>query len=354
MAPADADVPDRRAKKKRKVEIGTKIIETPADATNTAECDGDAVAGGANEKCGRKKSGRKNASTSANDKDCVSVSSSTVHPEAKDADLDSRRREAQREIQQTVVRLRKEGKSEAEIAAAKQELKRKHGSFVNPEGCRAKKKKAWQEWSESSKAEKEPVEKKPVEKKNWKHELVVIPVVWRGRHDQQGILGAAEDVKACVAQHGVDVWVDSRRQYTPGQKFAHWEFRGVMLRVEIGPEDFKSGFCQIARAITPGDYQTVEKKRIRLPPHGARSLLLALKDWGLSQIEVEKREGDDEDSDVDAGRDEAAAKGGPGDMNPSKDEDLEGNWAPSGSSKAKLEAKEKSKGRKSSKKKRKT
>ncbi|CAE8652286.1 unnamed protein product, partial [Polarella glacialis] len=145
---------------------------------------------------------------------------------------------------------------------------------------------------------------------------------------------AAEDIKAVVAQQGVDVWVDARRHYTPGQKFAHWEHRGVMLRIEIGPEDLEAGVCRLCLAKTPGEYKTVERKRARLPPAGTRSLLLALKEFGgLKQIEVERRDGDsaDEEEAEEAAKDVAAGmKVASKEQNADEEEDAEvqGNWAP--------------------------
>jgi len=127
------------------------------------------------------------------------------------------------------------------------------------------------------------------------HELVIVPVLWRGRHDAKEVLTAAEDVKAAIAQQGVDVWIDSRRHYTPGQKLAHWEHRGVMLRIEIGPEDLKAGVCRVCLAKAPGEYKTVERKKVRLPPSGTRKLLLALKEFGMSKIDIERRKGDSDD-----------------------------------------------------------
>jgi len=132
-----------------------------------------------------------------------------------------------------------------------------------------------------------------------------------------------------LAQQGLDVWVDSRRHYTPGQKFAHWEFRGVMTRIEIGPEDLTAGMLRLCRAKEAGDYKSVEKKRLRLPPAGARGILLALKDWG-HKLEVERRDGEgDDDSDHEAPP--VTFKATARDGNPSApdpEEDLGGNYKP--------------------------
>eukprot|EP00931_Biecheleriopsis_adriatica_P120998 TRINITY_DN96089_c0_g1_i1.p1 TRINITY_DN96089_c0_g1~~TRINITY_DN96089_c0_g1_i1.p1 ORF type:complete len:348 (+),score=109.64 TRINITY_DN96089_c0_g1_i1:45-1088(+) len=239
------------------------------------------------------------------------------------------RRKVQREIQQLVVRLRAEGKSNAEIEAAKKDVKAKYGGSLKQPGHNKKKKKEKAEaWLNSDKAKEK--RKANVSKE---HELVVIPVFWRGRHDKLDVVKAAEDIKACVAQQGVDVWVDSRRQLTPGQKFAHWEHRGVMLRVEVGPEDLQAGVCRVCKAQTPGDYKSVERRKVKLPPAGARALLLALKEWGLEQIEIERREGDS-DSDADQESTKASAskaaksKQAMSSAEGAAEDELQGNWGP--------------------------
>lgn len=249
---------------------------------------------------------------------------------ARSAISEEQRRDAQREIQRLVLRLRAEGKSEREIKLAKRELKAQVGPLRQPESKHARRDLAWQEWARSSEAEEQRKSNRARE-----HELVVIPVLWRGRHDKDEVLRAAEDVKACIAQQGVDVFLDARRHYSPGQKFAHWEHRGVMLRVEVGPEDLSAGVCRVCRCQTPGDYKSVERRKVRLPPAGARKLLLLLKDWGLEKIAVERRkdepvEGDeveDEDIAVAASARKLSTGAGNGGQ-PAGPDDLEGNWAP--------------------------
>ncbi|CAK8998224.1 unnamed protein product [Durusdinium trenchii] len=231
---------------------------------------------------------------------------------SQDVDTDeAQRRALQKEIQQLVIRLRKEGKSPAEVKAATKELKAKRGAVKQKKKEKKDKQRVWEEGA--AKRRKEHLQRQ--------HDLVIIPVVWRGRHDKLDVLKAAEDIKACLSQQGLDVWLDSRRHLTPGQKFAHWEHRGVLLRVEVGPDDLKAGVCQVCLAHTPGDYQSVEKKRVRLPPAGTRALLLRLKEWGVD-LEIDRRSGDSED--------EAEAEAVP---RPTKGEaellsDVQGNWSP--------------------------
>jgi len=239
--------------------------------------------------------------------------------------VDNQRKIGQRAIQKLVSQMRVEGKTDREIQLAKRELKAQTRSMQPQTSKKAQKTKEWQEWATSKEGQDE--RKKKLDRK---HELVVIPVVWRGRQDKDDIVRMAEDIKACVAQQGVDVWVDSRRQYSPGQKFAHWEHRGVMLRIEVGPEDIKAGVCRVCLAKTPGDYKSVQKKQVRLPPAGTRSLLLALKEWGLSKIEIERREGDsaDEEDGAQAVRPVESSQALEGVAPTAGVDDVQGNWMP--------------------------
>ncbi|EOD08596.1 hypothetical protein EMIHUDRAFT_465529 [Emiliania huxleyi CCMP1516] len=71
-------------------------------------------------------------------------------------------------------------------------------------------------------------------------EVVVVPIFWKGQAGQRG-------------KAGKRVEVDAGHKYTPGQKFAHWEHRGTMLRVEVGPRESERGCCTVARTFTPGE-----------------------------------------------------------------------------------------------------
>lgn len=251
----------------------------------------------------------KKAKKEANDEEAVEETEPAVSPE------EEHRRRMQTAIRALVLKLREEGKTEKEIKDAKKELKAKDLGPAAPKA--GKKNERTEDWYKS----KEGQEERKANLQH-KHDLVVIPIVWRGRHDKLDVQKVAEDIKACVAQQGVDVWLDSRRHLTPGQKFAHWEYRGVMLRIEVGPDDVKAGVCRVCLAKTPGDYLSVERKRVQLPPQGTRKLLLTLKKWGLSQLEVERRKGESEGEDEDGTQQEVAAPESAG------ADDLEGNWTP--------------------------
>jgi prolyl-tRNA synthetase len=42
-----------------------------------------------------------------------------------------------------------------------------------------------------------------------------------------------------LKKDGIRAELDDRENYNPGFKFAHWELRGVPIRLELGANDFK-------------------------------------------------------------------------------------------------------------------
>ncbi len=87
-------------------------------------------------------------------------------------------------------------------------------------------------------------------------DVVIIPIFWKGEAKQMGrVLGACADVEKALSggSEGRKVLLDGGHKYTPGQKFAHWEHKGVLLRVEVGPREAERGHCTLARTFTPGE-----------------------------------------------------------------------------------------------------
>lgn len=119
------------------------------------------------------------------------------------------------------------------------------------------------------------------------HEVVIIPIVWRGRHDSLQLLEIAEATKKVLRQQKVDAWIDARRKHTPGQKFAYWEHKGTKFRIEIGPKDIEQGrICVCKHPEVAGDYMNTQKKFVPMPPEGSREMLIQLKKWGLEKLNV--------------------------------------------------------------------
>jgi hypothetical protein len=85
-------------------------------------------------------------------------------------------------------------------------------------------------------------------------DVVVVPIFWKGEAKQMArVLSACKDIEAVLESTKWQVLLDAGHKYTPGQKFAHWEHKGVKLRVEVGPREAEKGCCTLARTFKPGE-----------------------------------------------------------------------------------------------------
>jgi DNA-binding protein YbaB len=87
------------------------------------------------------------------------------------------------------------------------------------------------------------------------YDIVIVPIFWKKQVEMtKDIIAAAAKVEAqfALALPGVRVHIDAGEDFSPGQKYAHWESKGVKLRVEIGPKNIKKGDCVLAHFATPG------------------------------------------------------------------------------------------------------
>ncbi|PRQ29349.1 putative ligase forming aminoacyl-tRNA [Rosa chinensis] len=64
-------------------------------------------------------------------------------------------------------------------------------------------------------------------------QAIVIPVISRNA-DAEAILEACRKTLDTLKKAGFRVKADLSRNPTPGQKYWHWEMKGVPLRIEIG------------------------------------------------------------------------------------------------------------------------
>lgn len=76
-------------------------------------------------------------------------------------------------------------------------------------------------------------------------QMMVVPI----RQEADGVLSAAEDLKAAFAGAGIRAGIDASDK-RPGWKFAEAEMRGIPLRAEIGPKDVAEGKCVLVRRDT--------------------------------------------------------------------------------------------------------
>ncbi|MFZ4740456.1 MAG: proline--tRNA ligase [Bacteroidales bacterium] len=80
-------------------------------------------------------------------------------------------------------------------------------------------------------------------------QVVIIPIY---KNDEQlaQISVKAEAIKKAIEAKGISVKYDDRDTYKPGWKFAEYEFKGVPLRLAIGPRDLEEGTIEVARRDT--------------------------------------------------------------------------------------------------------
>jgi len=190
--------------------------------------------------------------------DVVDGSENRVAPERQVGPYEDRRKEMQRKLQKLVLSMREEGYSEADI---KQSINR-----------------------EKRKEERKIIaleEKRANEQKASRNDVIIIPVAWKRNHsDKIRVDATCDNVRRALYSTGLNPWLDCRREYSPGQKFAYWEHMGVQFRIEIGPDDISAGVCRAVRSETPGAY--LEHRREK-PALNLQSIVRTLAEMGLEK-----------------------------------------------------------------------
>jgi prolyl-tRNA synthetase len=82
------------------------------------------------------------------------------------------------------------------------------------------------------------------------YQVVIVPIPPRKGDVNEAVLPKAREVMATLRAAGVRVHLDDRDTQLPGFKYAHWEMRGVPLRLEIGPKDLEKDQCVMVRRDT--------------------------------------------------------------------------------------------------------
>jgi prolyl-tRNA synthetase len=88
--------------------------------------------------------------------------------------------------------------------------------------------------------------------------IVIVPIV--RDEDRARVLECCQGLAARLREFSYEgealvVEVDDREGFRPGYKFAHWELRGVPLRIEIGPRDVAGGSCVIVNRLSGAKQQ---------------------------------------------------------------------------------------------------
>jgi hypothetical protein len=173
---------------------------------------------------------------------------------------EDRRKEMQRNLQKLVLEMRAAGSSESDIKYAVTREKRKEERKIQA-----------------------LEEKRANEQKATSHDVIIVPVAWkRNHHEKITVDVTCDNVRRALFSTGLNPWLDCRREYSPGQKFAYWEHMGVKFRIEVGPEDVSQGVCRVVRADTPGAYLEHQREK---PELNLQSIVKTLAAMGLSKCQ---------------------------------------------------------------------
>ena len=80
-------------------------------------------------------------------------------------------------------------------------------------------------------------------------QVVIVPI-YRSDEEYKKVCDAGREIKKDLERFGVSVKLDDRDTQKPGFKFAEHEFRGVPVRIAIGPRDLENGTVEVARRDT--------------------------------------------------------------------------------------------------------
>jgi len=80
-------------------------------------------------------------------------------------------------------------------------------------------------------------------------QVVIVPI-YRKQEQLDEISEKALVIKKALEDKGIRVKFDARDTYKPGWKFAEYEFKGVPVRIALGPRDLENGTVEVARRDT--------------------------------------------------------------------------------------------------------
>ncbi|MEI7489789.1 MAG: proline--tRNA ligase [Bacteroidota bacterium] len=88
-------------------------------------------------------------------------------------------------------------------------------------------------------------------------QVVIVPV-FKNEEQLVAISSVVIPVKKALESRGVSVKYDDRDTHKPGWKFSEYEFKGVPLRITVGPRDIENKTVEIARR------DTLEKETLQI------------------------------------------------------------------------------------------
>lgn len=81
------------------------------------------------------------------------------------------------------------------------------------------------------------------------NQVVIVPI-YKNEEQLEAIRAMAKDLMAKLRKLGITVQLDDRDTHKPGWKFAEYEFKGVPVRIAVGPRDLENGQIEVARRDT--------------------------------------------------------------------------------------------------------
>lgn len=81
------------------------------------------------------------------------------------------------------------------------------------------------------------------------NQVVIIPI-YKTDEQLKQITEIAEKIRKSLQNKGIRVKYDGRDTQKPGWKFSEYEFKGVPVRIAIGPRDLENGTVEVARRDT--------------------------------------------------------------------------------------------------------
>ncbi len=81
------------------------------------------------------------------------------------------------------------------------------------------------------------------------NQVVIVPI-YKNEEQLNAIRSMANELMTKLRKLGITVQLDDRDTHKPGWKFAEYEFKGVPVRIAVGPRDLENGQIEVARRDT--------------------------------------------------------------------------------------------------------
>uniref|UniRef100_A0A7S2RI47 Anticodon-binding domain-containing protein n=1 Tax=Mucochytrium quahogii TaxID=96639 RepID=A0A7S2RI47_9STRA len=141
--------------------------------------------------------------------------------------------------------------------------------------------KTYNHWGE----EEDPEKARKRDELAKKHDLVIIPIVWKRRPEEMNmVLDRVRILKEKFVKHRINTWIDQRTSLLPGEKYAYWESLNVKFRIEVGPKEAVANSVCLSKTTEPGQMAQRWKDLDMGSEEGLHDLLTILRDEGLKWL----------------------------------------------------------------------